>query len=104
MQSSAVLRTLFAGYHAAGERRGANVLAYGWQSALLANPGPDTSTQPYDSQQSEDNEQFIRDLSPASLDDLEILDPSEIPSPQHDTATIYVTGESNSTAATLQIS
>jgi hypothetical protein len=37
-----MLRTLFADYHAAGERRGANVLAYGWQSALLANPGPDT--------------------------------------------------------------
>jgi hypothetical protein len=41
VQSPAVLSTLFADYYAAGKRRGVNVLACGWQSALLANPRSD---------------------------------------------------------------
>ena len=40
-QAPAVLSTLFADYYAAGEHRGVNVLACGWQSALLANPRSD---------------------------------------------------------------
>jgi hypothetical protein len=101
VQSPAVLSTLFANYSTRPGSAAARTYSPAG-SKVLCQPIQDqiSRAQPYDSQQSEDNVQLIRGSSPLSLND-NIYDPREVPSPQHDATTIYVTDKSNSMVATL---